>query len=250
MLNILLSGANGAMGQMLQSLIRDTENCQVIAGFDRNANDDLDFKVYSDLSTCHEAIDVIIDFSHFKAFPQILKFADDRAIPIVVATTGLSAEDLKTIDDASKRIPIFKTANLSLGINLLAKALQDMVVSLEDGFDIEIIEKHHHKKIDAPSGTALLLADAINEKLTKPKTYRYGRQGRDAKRSEDEMGIHAIRGGTIPGEHSVIFAGDDEIIEIKHSALSKKVFAQGALKAARYLVDQKPGLYDMSMLIG
>ncbi len=250
MLNILLSGANGAMGQMLQGLIKNTENCQVIAGFDRDVTNDLSFPIYSDLSTCHEVIDVIIDFSHFKAFPQILKFACDKKIPIVIATTGLSKDDLNTIEEASKTIPIFKTANLSLGINLLAKALQDMVASLEDGFDIEIIEKHHHKKADAPSGTALLLADAINEKLSNPKSYTYGREGRNAKRQNKELGIHAIRGGTIPGEHTVIFAGDDEIIEIKHSALSKKVFAQGALKASQYLVDQKPGLYDMSMLIG
>lgn len=249
-MNILLSGANGAMGLMLQDLIENTENCQVLAGFDREINDNLSFPVYSDLSNCHESIDVIIDFSHFEAFPQILKFARDQEIPIVIATTGLSEDDLKAIEEASQSIPIFKTANLSLGINLLAKALKDMVGKLEEGFDIEIIEKHHHKKVDAPSGTAFLLADAINENLKSPKTYSYGRQGRNAKRSTDEMGIHAIRGGTIPGEHTVIFAGNDEIIELKHSALSKKVFAEGALKAARYLVDQKPGLYNMPMLLG
>lgn len=249
MLNILLSGANGAMGQMLQNLIDNREDFEILAGFDQESNVDSNFPIYSDLSNCHETIDVIIDFSHFKAFPDILKFAKEKKIPIVIATTGLSEDDLQSIKEASKTIPIFKTANLSLGINLLAKALKEMVGSLEEGFDIEIIEKHHNKKADAPSGTALLLADAINEKLKNPKTYTYGREGRTAKRMENEMGIHAIRGGTIPGEHTVIFAGNDEIIEIKHFALSKKVFAEGALKAARYLVDQKPGLYDMSMVI-
>jgi len=249
MINILLTGVSGAMGSMLQQIIAATSDCEVVAGFDHLENTSLPFPVYTNLENCKEKVDVIIDFSHFKAFPNIFAYAKAHKIPIVVATTGLSGEDLKAIDQGAKEFPIFKTANMSIGINLLAKALKDIAGKLEDGFDIEIIEKHHNKKIDAPSGTALLLADAVNDGLSQKKDYTFGRHGRDCQRTENEMGIHAIRGGTIPGEHTVIFAGNDELIEVKHTALSKKVFAEGAVKAARYLTTKKAGLYDMSMLI-
>ncbi|MBU4541624.1 MAG: 4-hydroxy-tetrahydrodipicolinate reductase [Acetobacterium sp.] len=249
MINILLSGVSGAMGGTLQQIIAANPDTQVVAGFDQQTNTSLPFPVYTDLAACTEAIDVIIDFSHFAAFPKIFGFAKSNKIPIVIATTGLSADDLAAIEAGSQEFPVFKTANLSLGINLIAKMLTEMVAKLESGFDIEIIEKHHNKKIDAPSGTALLLADAINAGLESKKDYCFGRYGRDAKRTENELGIHAIRGGTIPGEHSVIFAGNDEIIEVNHMALSKKVFAEGAVKAAQYLVGKAPGLYDMAMVV-
>lgn len=249
MINILLSGVSGAMGGTLQQIIAANPDTQVVAGFDQEANTSLPFPVYTDLAACTEAVDVIIDFSHFAAFPAIFGFAKSNKIPIVIATTGLSADDLAAIQAGSQEFPVFKTANLSLGINLIAKMLTEMVAKLESGFDIEIIEKHHNKKIDAPSGTALLLADAINAGLESKKDYCFGRYGRDAKRTENELGIHAIRGGTIPGEHSVIFAGNDEIIEVNHMALSKKVFAEGAVKAAQYLVGKAPGLYDMAMVV-
>lgn len=249
MINILLSGVSGAMGGTLQQIIAANPDTQVVAGFDQEANTSLPFPVYTDLAACTEAVDVIIDFSHFAAFPAIFGFAKSNKIPIVIATTGLSADDLAAIKAGSQEFPVFKTANLSLGINLIAKMLTEMVAKLESGFDIEIIEKHHNKKIDAPSGTALLLADAINAGLESKKDYCFGRYGRDAKRTENELGIHAIRGGTIPGEHSVIFAGNDEIIEVNHMALSKKVFAEGAVKAAQYLVGKAPGLYDMAMVV-
>ncbi|PKM58689.1 MAG: 4-hydroxy-tetrahydrodipicolinate reductase [Firmicutes bacterium HGW-Firmicutes-4] len=249
MINILLSGVSGAMGATLQQIIAANPDTQVVAGFDQKIITTLPFPVYEDLANCTEAIDVIIDFSHFAAFPTIFGFARSRKIPIVIATTGLSEADLAAIDEGAKEFPVFKTANLSLGINLIAKMLKEMVAKLESGFDIEIIEKHHNKKLDAPSGTALLLADAINDGLETKKDYVYGRYGRDAKRSENELGIHAIRGGTIPGEHSVIFAGNDEIIEVNHMALSKKVFAEGAVKAAQFLVGQAPGRYDMAMVV-
>lgn len=249
MLNILLTGISGAMGAMLQQIIANTSECRVVAGFDHHENTSLPFPVYTNLDDCKEAVDVIIDFSHFKAFPTIFAYASTHKIPIVIATTGLSDDDLEAINHGANTFPVFKTANMSIGINLIAKILKEMAGPLENGFDIEIIEKHHNKKIDAPSGTALLLADAINEGLENKKDYTYGRYGRDAKRSENEMGIHAIRGGTIPGEHTVMFAGNDEIIEIKHMALSKKVFAEGAVRAAQYLVTKETGLYDMSMLI-
>lgn len=249
MINILLSGVSGAMGATLQQIIAANPDTQVVAGFDQKNITTLPFPVYSDLDNCTEAVDAIIDFSHFAAFPAIFGFARSRKIPIVIATTGLSEADLAAIKEGSQEFPVFKTANLSLGINLIAKMLKEMVAKLESGFDIEIIEKHHNKKLDAPSGTALLLADAINDGLVTKKDYTYGRYGRDAKRTENELGIHAIRGGTIPGEHSVIFAGNDEIIEVNHMALSKKVFAEGAVKAAQYLVGQAPGLYDMAMVV-
>ena len=249
MLNILLSGVGGAMGHMLQAIIGEDPDCQIVAGFDINTDQDTPFPVYSDLSQCAEKADVIIDFSHYKAFDSIFGYARDTKTPIVIATTGLSEANLADIEAGSKEFPVFRTANMSLGINLLAKALRDMAGALEDGFDIEIIEKHHNKKADAPSGTALLLADAVNDGLENKKDYTFGRYGRDCKRNPQELGIHAVRGGTIPGEHTVLFAGNDELIEIRHTALSKKVFASGAVTAAKYLVDQAPGLYNMEMLI-
>lgn len=249
MLNILLSGVGGAMGHMLQTVIGEDPDCQIVAGFDINTDQDTPFPVYSDLNQCAEKADVIIDFSHYKAFDSIFGYARDTKTPIVIATTGLSEANLADIEAGSKEFPVFRTANMSLGINLLAKALRDMAGALEDGFDIEIIEKHHNKKADAPSGTALLLADAVNDGLENKKDYTFGRHGRDCKRKPQELGIHAVRGGTIPGEHTVLFAGNDELIEIRHTALSKKVFASGAVTAAKYLVDQAPGLYNMEMLI-
>ncbi|MCB6570039.1 4-hydroxy-tetrahydrodipicolinate reductase [Eubacterium limosum] len=249
MLNILLSGVGGAMGHMLQTIIGEDPDCQIVAGFDINTDQDTPFPVYSDLSQCAEKADVIIDFSHYKAFDSIFGYARDTRTPIVIATTGLSEANLADIEAGSKEFPVFRTANMSLGINLLAKALRDMAGALEDGFDIEIIEKHHNKKADAPSGTALLLADAVNDGLENKKDYTFGRHGRDCKRKPLELGIHAVRGGTIPGEHTVLFAGNDELIEIRHTALSKKVFASGAVTAAKYLVDQAPGLFNMEMLI-
>lgn len=249
MINILLSGVGGAMGHMLQSIIADDPTCKIVAGYDINTGLGTPFPVYSDLNKCQEKADVIIDFSHFKAFDGIFGYAKSTKTPIVIATTGLSDANQAQIEAASKDFPIFKTANLSLGINILAKALREISGALETGFDIEIIEKHHNKKADAPSGTALLLADAVNDGLKNKKDYTYGRQGRDCKRTVGELGIHAIRGGTIPGEHTVLFAGNDELIEIKHTALSKKVFANGAVTAAKYLVNQTPGLYTMETLL-
>jgi len=249
MLNILLSGVSGAMGQVLQSVIAEAEDAQIVAGFDLKTDCGTPFPVYADLNQCTEQADVIIDFSNYKAFDAIFAYAQKSKTPIVIATTGLTDAHLEEIDAASKTLAIFKTANMSLGINVLAKALRSIAQPFEADFDIEIIEKHHNKKADAPSGTAILLADAVNDALEHKKTYTYGRHGKSCKRTNDELGIHAIRGGTIPGEHSVIFAGNDEVIEIKHTAFSKKVFANGALTAARYLVTKKNGLYDMQALL-
>ena len=249
MLKIFLTGVSGAMGKVLQEVIKEDPDCEVVAGFDLVPNDTLSFPVYNSLDTNCEKADVIIDFSHFLGADAILGYALETKTPLVMATTGLSQRQLDELKEASKIIPVFKTANMSLGINLLAKALRELSKDLEGGFDIEIIEKHHNKKLDSPSGTALLLADAINEGLENPKDYTFGRSGREAKREKSELGIHAIRGGTIPGEHSVLFAGNDEILEFKHTALSKKVFANGAVVAAKYLVSKKPGYYNMEDVI-
>lgn len=249
MINILLTGVSGAMGSMLQQIIAATSDCEVVAGFDHLENTSLPFHVYTNLENCQEKVDVIIDFSHFKAFPAIFAYAKAHKIPIVVATTGLSEEDLQAIDQGAKEFPIFKTANMSIGINLLAKALEDIAGKLEDGFDIEIIEKHHNQKIDAPSGTALAIADEINTALTQKYDYIYDRTKVREKRKEKEIGIHSVRGGTIVGEHSIIFAGNDEVIELTHIANSKEVFAIGALKAATFMDGKAPGMYSMSDLI-
>jgi 4-hydroxy-tetrahydrodipicolinate reductase len=248
-MNILLSGCSGAMGKMLIEVIGNDPELQIVAGYDAKPCNELDFPVYQNLSLCKEDVDVIIDFSHFLAFDGIMTYASDNKIPLVIATTGLSDEDNLRIKNASNFFPVFQTANMSLGINIMKELAQIAAAIFESGFDIEIIEKHHNKKADSPSGTALMLANGINNSLQNKKEYIYGREGRNCKRTKNEMGIHAIRGGTIAGEHSIIFAGNDEIIELKHTATSKKVFANGAVKAAKYLVQQKPGLYDMKKLI-
>lgn len=249
MIKVLLSGVGGAMGHVLREVIAADPDLEITAGFDKNTDQGTDFPVYADLKDFSGKADVIIDFSHFSAFDAIFGYARATKTPIVLATTGLSEENQQTIAAASAEFPVFKTANMSLGINIIARALKEMAAALEDGFDIEIIEKHHNKKADAPSGTALLLADAVNDGLKAKKDYTYGREGRNCKRQPSELGIHAVRGGTIPGEHTVLFAGNDELIEIKHTALSKKVFAAGAVKAAKYLVTKEPGLYDMQDLL-
>jgi 4-hydroxy-tetrahydrodipicolinate reductase len=252
MIKVILSGAAGVMGHIVAECAAAADDFQVVAGLDRADDFDGAFPIYGDFDKCQEAADVIIDFSHFSAFPKVLAFAEKRQMPLVVATTGLSDDDQKAMEEKSKTFPIFKSANMSLGINVMADVLKQISPILK-AFDIEIVEAHHHRKVDAPSGTALLLADAVNDGLEAAgldkKRYTYGRHGLDCKRSEDELGISAIRGGTIPGVHLALYAGDDELIEIKHTALSRKIFGNGALTAARFLVNQKNGLFDMQDVI-
>ena len=246
MIKVIINGVNGKMGQVLSDLISREKDIEAIAGIDRAKQKQQNaFPVFDDINDCNVKADVLIDFSHASNLQNILKFSLDKKMPLIIATTGLSPEDVAKIEEASHSIPILYSSNMSLGINVLKKALAEISPILSKDFDIEIIEKHHNKKLDAPSGTAYLLADAINESVKKTKYYTYGREGKSAKRQPGEIGIHAIRGGTIPGEHTVIFAGLDEIIEIKHTALSKNVFAAGAIKAARYIVHAEPGLYGM-----
>lgn len=248
MINIILTGSGGAMGKNLVELIAEAPDMQVSAGIDRSIHDNYTFPQFTDF--CDEVKgDVIIDFSHYTFVPSILDFCEKSGIPAVICTTGLTEEMIQRIDDVSKKTALFRSGNMSLGINLLIDLVKKAAVVLEDSFDMEIIEKHHNKKVDAPSGTAKMIANAMKDVLSTETDFVYGRSGNDAKRGEKEIGIHAVRGGTIVGQHDVIFAGIDEVIEIKHTAASKRVFAQGALSAARFMAGREPGLYDMNDIL-
>jgi len=249
MIKIILSGCNGKMGQVITRIIEELDYAKIVAGFDINTNMLNDYPVYSKPDEFADAADVIIDFSHPSSLTPLLKFAQDKNIPAVVATTGLTQNAIAELKEASKNIPIFFSANMSLGVNLMIDIVTRAAKFLQESFDIEIIEKHHNQKIDAPSGTALAIADAVSSVLDTPAEYVYDRHSMRKKREKKEIGIHAVRGGTIVGEHSVIFAGLDEIIEIKHQASSKEVFAVGSVRAAKFLYNQKPGLYDMKDLV-
>lgn len=250
MIKVLVNGYYGSMGQVLSEEIKKDSEMELVSGVDINAVSTCsDFNVYNSISDFNKPVDIIIDFSHPSSLPDLLKYGVEKSIPIVIGTTGLSDEDLEKIKVASKKLPIFHSANMSLGINALVSMVKNIAPILKDSFDIEIIEKHHNKKIDAPSGTAYMIADEINEKLENSKEYIYGRNTKTDERKENEIGIHAVRGGTIVGEHTVIFAGCDEVIEISHSASSKKIFAQGAIKAAKFVYNKQNGLYDMEDLI-
>lgn len=245
----ILSGCHGRMGQVLQKLIDQHLDFEIVAGIDHTPQKNAAFPVYASLEEVTQTADVVIDFSHYSAVSTLIKNCVTKELPLVVATTGLSADTKAMFPIASQVIPIFYSANMSLGINVLIKALQAAAPALESDFNIEIVEKHHNQKKDAPSGTALLLADSINQSLTSPKEYLFGRAGNDLENDFNQMGIHAVRGGTIPGEHTVIFAGPDEILEFKHTALSRDIFANGAMKAAEFLINQNAGLYSMQDLL-
>ncbi|WZL74468.1 4-hydroxy-tetrahydrodipicolinate reductase [Clostridiaceae bacterium 35-E11] len=250
MIKIIISGCNGKMGKVLAKITADQKDLSVVAGIDKNAEGYAHpFPVYADASACKEKADVLIDFSHHSALPDLITYCLCTKTPLVVATTGLDEEISKNLLDASNSIPIFQTGNMSLGINVLTGLAKKATQALGDTFDIEIIEKHHNQKVDAPSGTAYLIANGINEVVEDRKEFVYGRHGKAAVRKNTDIGIHAIRGGTIAGEHTVIFAGPDEIIEIKHTALSKDIFALGAIKAARFLANQTTGFYNMNDIL-
>ena len=249
MIKILLSGCNGAMGQVITKLAERKENLKIVAGYDVNTSIKNTYPVFNNLKECNVDIDVIIDFSHPAAFESLLKFAMDKKIPSVFATTGLANSQINTLEAASKNIHIFYAANMSIGVNLLLNLVKKAAKVLEKDFDIEIVEKHHNLKIDAPSGTALAIADAVNSVLDEKQKYVYDRHSSRKKRSKKEIGIHAVRGGTIVGEHSVIFAGNDEIIELNHIAMSKEIFAEGSLNAAVFMHGKGAGMYGMDDLI-
>lgn len=247
MTKVLLCGCQGYMGRTITELIKNKEDISIVAGVDLKNDLSTDYPIYSSISEVKEQPDVIIDFSNPALLGNILEYAVSKNVPAVLATTGNSEQDIEKIKAASKIVPLFFTYNMSIGINLITELAVKAQKLLGDDFDIEIIEKHHNKKIDAPSGTAIMLANAINS--DNDYEYVYDRQSVKKARSKKEIGISSIRGGTIVGEHSVIFAGNDEIVEIKHTAFSKKVFANGAINAAKWLASQPAGLYDMKNII-
>lgn len=248
MVRIILSGANGKMGKVIQSVVSGRDNCEIVAGVDINTESN-GFPVYSSFEEIKEEADVIIDFSNPALLNSLLSYSEKKSIPVVIATTGYDDSQKKQIEEAAKKTAVFFTYNMSLGINLLANLAKKAVEVLGDEFDIEIIEKHHNQKIDAPSGTALMLADAICEEIQKPMKYEYDRHSKREKRTKNEIGMHAVRGGTIVGEHEIIFAGRDEIITLSHSARSKEIFAVGAVNAAMFMADKKSGIYSMKEMI-
>lgn len=250
MTRVIMHGCNGAMGQTITRLVREDKDIEIVAGIDARNTVDNGYPVFPTLQQCDVEADVVIDFSAAAAIDSLLDNAIAKRLPVVLCTTGLSKEQLKKVKMCSGMIPILKSANMSLGINMLMKLLQDAVKTLEPaGFDVEIMEKHHNQKMDAPSGTALALADSINEAMDDQYEYVYDRSQVRKKRGKKELGISAVRGGTIVGEHEVIFAGTDEVIEFKHTAYSKAVFAKGAIAAAKFLKGRRAGLYDMSDVI-
>ncbi len=250
MTNILMHGCNGKMGQVISGLTGDNDSASIVAGVDPYTGLENPYPVFATPEACDVTSDVIIDFSNADAVTNILDYAVETQTPIVVCTTGLNEEQLRVLNAASEKVAVLFSANMSLGINLLISLAQKATSILTDAnFDIEIVEKHHNQKVDAPSGTALAIADGINEALDVPYDYKYDRSPDRIKRPKKEIGLHAVRGGTIVGEHEVIFAGEDEIIEINHRAMSKRIFAVGAINAAKFLKGKPTGLYSMADLM-
>jgi len=245
---ILLFGCFGSMGKVIREKIKEDEKFDIAAGVD-NSYKKTDFPVYKNISEVKENVDVIVDFSSPRSLDSIIDFGIKNSIPLVLATTGYKDRELKMIEKASEDIPIFKTANMSYGVNIMARILKEITTLMEEDYDIEIIERHHNKKADSPSGTAKMIKDVMSGELKEKHNYVYGRIGNETKRKKNEIGIHAVRGGTISGEHLVLFAGEDEVLEIKHTAQSKRLFAKGALKAASYIIMKEKGLYNMDDLI-
>lgn len=249
MVRIILSGCNGHMGHVISHSVAQRDDCTVVAGIDLNTEMRQGYPVFSTAAECSAEADVIVDFSHPAALDSLLAMAVSKKLPVVVATTGLSQEQVAKVRETARTIPVFYTANMSLGINLMQELCKTAARVLGAGFDIEIVEKHHNQKIDAPSGTALMLADSISEALPATPQYVYDRHSQRKKRTKNEIGLHAVRGGTIVGEHEVIFAGRDEVFTIHHSAASKEIFATGALSAAVFLAGKPTGLYTMADVI-
>lgn len=249
MTNIVISGACGKMGRVIADICAARDDIKVIAGVDKVGTSYSDFPVVKSFSELSEKPDAIIDFSHPSALDDMLDYCKANGTPVVVATTGYTDEQIAAIKNAAAVIPVFFTFNMSLGINLLANLAKRAVDVLGGQFDIEIIEKHHNQKIDAPSGTAIMLANAINEQAGNKYNLVYDRHSVRAKRTENEIGMHAVRGGTIVGEHEILFAGRDEVISLKHEAHSKSVFAVGSVNAAIFLAGKSAGLYDMSDML-
>lgn len=250
MTRIIMHGCNGHMGQVITGIAANDADVEIVAGIDLRDDGHNPYPVYASLKECSVEADVIIDFASAKAVDALIDYIKETKIPAVICTTGLSDEQIASINAASEGAAVLRSANMSLGINTLFKLLQDAAkVFASAGYDIEIVEKHHNQKLDAPSGTALALADSMKEVLDDGYFYRYDRSQLRQKRDPKEIGISAVRGGTIVGEHEVIFAGEDEVIEFKHTAHSKAVFAKGAVEAAKFLAGKPAGMYDMGDVI-
>ncbi len=251
MTNVIMHGCNGKIGQTIVGLIADDDEIVLAAGVDAYDEGKNSFPVFKNIKDCNVKADVIIDFSAAPAVDELLDYCVEQQIPCVLCTTGLSDAQLKKVEEASKKTAILKSANMSLGINMLMKLLKEAALVLAPaGFDVEIVEKHHKLKVDAPSGTALALGDSVNEALNKEYEYVYDRSQRREKRPQKEIGFSAVRGGTIVGEHDVIFAGADEVVTFSHTAYSMAVFGKGAVQAAKFLKGKPAGLYSMSDVIG
>ena len=251
MVKIIMHGCNGHMGQVISGIVEKDPDAEIVAGIDIADQGKNSYPVFTDIDACQVEADAIIDFSSAKATDKLLEYSAARQIPVVLCSTGLSQEQLAKVEETSRKVAVLKSANMSLGINTLLKLVQDAAqVLAAAGFDMEIVEKHHRLKLDAPSGTALALADSINEAMDNQYHYVYDRSQKREKRDDKEIGISAVRGGTIVGEHEIIFAGQDEVIEFKHTAYSKAIFGKGAVEAAKFLAGKPAGRYDMSDVIG
>ena len=249
MTKVIMHGCNGKMGQTITEMCKDDPEIEIVAGIDLYDGIKNDYPVFPNISVCDVKADAVIDFSNAKAVDDLLIYCEEKQVPVVLCTTGLSEVQLAKVKQVSGHVAVLKSANMSLGINLLIELSKEAAKILGNQFDIEIVEKHHNLKLDAPSGTALMIADGISEQLDEDPQYVYDRHSYRRKRSKNEIGIHSVRGGTIVGEHEVIFAGHDEVVTISHQAQSKEVFAVGAVNAAVFLKDQKAGMYNMGNLL-
>lgn len=250
MVKAIMHGCNGKMGQVITGLVRDDSMIEIVAGIDQYQGIENPYPVFDSMEACDVEADVVIDFSNAAAVDALLDVCADRGLPVVLCTTGLTEEQLKKAEEVSQKAAVLRSANMSLGVNLLMKLLKEAAAVLAPaGFDIELVEKHHNQKVDAPSGTAIAMAESINDALNHEYVYNYDRSQERKKREQKEIGIVAVRGGTIVGQHDVIFAGADEVIEFQHTAYSKTVFGKGAVEAAKFLAGKPAGRYDMSDVI-
>lgn len=250
MVRLIMHGCNGKMGQTITNIVKEDEQAVIVAGVDTYTGIANDYPVFDSIEKCDVEADAVIDFSNANAVDALLDYCREKKMPVVLCTTGLSEEQLKKVEETSREVAVLKSANMSLGINMVMKLLKEAVQILKPaGFDVEIVERHHNLKLDAPSGTAIALADAVNEGADGAYEYVYDRSQVRRRREKKELGISAVRGGTIVGEHEVIFAGEDEVIEFKHTAYSKAVFGKGAVEAGKFLKGKPAGLYNMSDVI-
>lgn len=251
MTKMIMHGCNGAMGQVISNIVKKQEDITIVAGIDMVNNKQNDYPVFQTLEDCTVEADVIVDFASAKAAEHLLDYCGAHQMPVVLCTTGLSEEQIAKVSETAKQTAVLRSANMSVGVNLLLKLVQEAAKTLAAAdFDIEIVEKHHNQKVDAPSGTALALADSINEAMDLSYHYKYDRSAERVQRDKKEIGIQAVRGGSIVGEHDVIFAGQDEVVTFSHTAYSKAIFGKGAVQAAKFLAGKPAGLYNMSDVIG